>query len=191
MASIAFQPPGSPTPSFLRTPDHGFQQFCKQIKTHLDNNKFKELDTFFYENQSYYSPILVQQKTLDCILETYLEKPKKDDDDCIRAFRLAAMMENFMYSTRFAKIAQASCYFQLGNITDGNKLIEEMITFDRQNPGVQLYISELDQYQLVYESTGNTVMKERIQQLRDNYNSKSIGCMPLPNGKVPFGAIYG
>ncbi len=188
MASIAFEPPGSPSNSFLRSSGAEYQQFCKQIQTHLDNDEFKALDTFFHQSHVRFDSVLVRQKPLDCMLETYLEKPK-NDDDCIRAFRLAVMMENFTYSPRFAKIAQASCYFQLGNETDGNKLVDEMITFDRQNPGSELYISELNQYQQVYESTGNGAMKERIQELRDKYNAKTIGCAPLPNGKLPLGAI--
>lgn len=162
-----------------------FQVFVATVRSHLDSKDYKTLDQFFHANQIIYRPTLEKMRTLDCLLEMLLEKPL-NDDDCIRAFRLAAMMEKNDYSPAWSKICQAMCYLQLKNETDGNFLVQNMIDADlRAMEDGNRFIDLFNTYKRIYSSTGNSVMFNRIDNLLNRYNE--IAGQAAMSTSIPFG----
>ena len=164
-----------------------FQTFRTTINQFLENKDFKGLDAYFHDNHSAYRPFLEQMKTLDCILELLLEKPL-NNDDCIRAFRLAGIMEKKGYNPSWSIICQAMCYLQLGNDTSANYLLQQMIDTDRtaMEDGNR-FIDLLNTYKRIYASTGNEVMSDRIINLLTRYNdvaSQDPAITPMPFGET-------
>ncbi|MBS0607262.1 MAG: hypothetical protein JSR57_09955 [Verrucomicrobia bacterium] len=180
--------PGLPASGEFYTPSAAaFQTFRATINQFLENKDYKGLDAYFHDSHIAYRPILEQNKTLDCILELLLEKPL-NNDDCIRAFRLAGIMENKGYNPSWSKICQAMCYLQLGNDTDANFLVQQMIDTDKiaMEDGNR-FIDLLNTYKRIYAATGNDVMSDRIINLLNRYDevaSQAPAITPMPFGET-------
>jgi hypothetical protein len=162
-----------------------FQTFRDTINQFLENKDYKGLDAYFHDNHLAYRSLLEQNKTLEYILEVLLEKPL-NNDDCIRAFRLAGIMENKGYNPSWSRICQAMCYLQLGNDTSANLLVQQMIDTDKtaMEDGNR-FIDLLKTYTGIYTATGNDVMLDRIVNLSKRYNE--VASQAPASTTFPFG----
>ncbi|MBS0652035.1 MAG: hypothetical protein JSR39_00765 [Verrucomicrobia bacterium] len=178
--------PGLPTGFHTQQASaESFQTFRATVCQFLEAKDYKGLDEYFHACHELYRSILVQVKSFDCILETLLEKPL-NDDDCIRAFRLAGMMEKNGYSPAWSKICQAMCYLQFGNKIDGNFLVQSMIDADLTAvEDGNRFIDLFNTYKRIYSSTGNSVMFDRIDNLLNRYNE--IKGQASSSTSIPFG----
>lgn len=178
--------PGLPASGeFYTASAAAFQTFRATINQFLENKDYKGLDAYFHDNHLAFRSLLEQNKSLEYILEGLLEKPL-NDDDCIRAFRLAGIMENKGYNPSWSRICQAMCYLQLGNDTSANFLVQQMIDTDKtaMEDGNR-FIDFLNTYKEIYASTGNEVMSDRINLLFNRYTEVASQAPVMTS--MPFG----
>jgi hypothetical protein len=175
----------SPPPPF-KEKSVEFQGFIKTVTNLLNNNSFLDLEFFFHTSIDIFRPTLDVSNELDHLLETYLSR-SSNSPDCIRALRLASVMENHNINVKWTKIAQAICYFQQGNHADVESLVKDMVISDAHPLGKGIYLSILEGHDKIYGDMKNVVMRNLVQRMIFEY--KQMSSSFANPARIPAGAL--
>lgn len=181
----AFIAKGSEIPASFIPSLKEFDSFIDALRTHLDDQNYEELNHFFQFNSTPYRPLLEQKGTLDGILEELLGKPE-DPDNCTRAYQLTLLMNDNLFSTRWATVCKAICFFREGNIAEGNQLVQSMLEKDKSDElSRKKYITMLKEHVTLYTHNNNLAMLKEIQNILALYNE--YAGQPATQTPFPFG----
>lgn len=175
-----------PTPMPFQGTAPDFQGFIETISNYLKQDAYNNLESFFQTSIEIFRPNLDMSNELDQLLESYVAK-SANSEDCVRALRLASVMENHNINFRWAKIAHAICYLQQGNRVDMEALVKDMVLSDAHPLQDGVYLTILEGHIQIYGNLRNRVMQYLVQQMITEYQNMTSRL--APPAALPIGVL--
>lgn len=166
--------------------DIEFEHFTETIQTLLEAENFEELNAHFQKGLPFYKEPLAQNKTLDTLFVTLMEKSGRTDTDLRKALQLASLMEQTGSFPIWAMIAQAICKYDLQQADEVDALIDQMIAHDLSENNGTDYREELLGRQNSYGTADTIKLLSALTELITKYEDKAKGTALAPQTSIPF-----